>query len=121
MLRLATWNTLSGRAPTGGHDARAVARTVADLDADVVALQEIDHHQSRSGDRDQIADLVAALRSEGQPWVGHFVPTVLGTPGLTRSWRPAVTDRAPAGAPAYGIGLLSRLPVLSWHTLRWTA
>jgi endonuclease/exonuclease/phosphatase family metal-dependent hydrolase len=120
MLRLATWNTLSGRTPTGGHDAGGVARTIAAMDADVVALQEIDHHQDRSGGTDQIAELVAALRVDGRPWVGHFLPTLIGTPSLARSWRPATEDTVAPGTPAYGTALVTRLPVRSWHALRWT-
>ncbi len=49
MLRLATWNLLSGRTATGGHDLAAAARDLVRLDADVVALQEVDHLQPRSG------------------------------------------------------------------------
>ena len=71
------------------------------------------------GERDQLADLVAALGAGGEPWTGHFLPTLLGTPGLTRTWRPATPDsrRAPA-QPAYGIALVTRLPVHGWHSLR---
>jgi endonuclease/exonuclease/phosphatase family metal-dependent hydrolase len=121
LLRLASYNVLSGRVPGGDHDAEALARSVVALDADVVALQEIDHHQPRSGDRDQVADLLAALRAGGEPWTGHFLPTLLGTPALTRDWTPATSADVAPDQPAYGIALLSRLPVLSWHSLRWSA
>jgi endonuclease/exonuclease/phosphatase family metal-dependent hydrolase len=121
MLRLVTWNLLSARTATGSHDLIAAARDLVRLDADVVALQEVDHLQPRSGAVDQVAELVAALSAPGRPWTGHFLPTVLGTPALTRTWAPATVDAAPPGAPAYGIALLSRLPVRSWHSLRWTA
>jgi endonuclease/exonuclease/phosphatase family metal-dependent hydrolase len=121
MLRLATWNVLSGRTVNGGHDPEGLARSLVALDADVVALQEIDHLQARSGHRDQLADLVAALSQAGPLWTGHFLPTILGTPGLARSWRPATEDFVDADTAAYGIAVLSRLPVQSWHSLRWTS
>lgn len=121
MLRLATYNVQSGRGRTGGYDPEALARSVAALDADVVALQEVDHLLSRSGQVDQLADLVAALGSGEQPWTGHFLPTVLGTPGLTRTWEPARAADVPPERPAYGVALVSRLPVLSWHSLRLTS
>lgn len=118
MLRLASYNVQSGRGATGGYDADALARSVAALDADVVALQEIDQLQPRSGGAAQLADLVTALGSGGQPWVGHFLPTVIGTPGLTRSWVPARAPDVDGGVPAYGIALVTRLPVHGWHALR---
>ena len=121
MLRLATYNVQSGRGRTGGYDAAALARSVADLEADVVALQEIDHRQPRSGEVDQLTGLVAALGAGGQSWTGHFLPTLLGTPGLTRSWQPATEPDVPAGRSAYGIAVVSRLPVLAWHSLRLTS
>ena len=121
MLRLATWNVLGGRTATGRSDPAALARGVLALDADVVALQEIDYHQARSDERDQTADLIEALSSSGAPWAGHFLPTLAGSPGPARSWRPATGDFVSAGGSAYGIALLTRLPVRSWHSLRWTA
>lgn len=121
MLRLATWNLLSGRAADGRHDLGAAARDLARLDADVIALQEVDHLQPRSGAVDQLGELVSELSAGGAPWTGHFLPTLLGTPSLSRSWAAARADAPPVRSPAYGIALLSRLPVRSWHSLRWTA
>jgi endonuclease/exonuclease/phosphatase family metal-dependent hydrolase len=120
-LRLASFNVQSGRGRTGGYDADALTTSVAALDADLVALQEIDHFQTRSGARDQLAELVSALSSDGERWTGHFLPTVLGVPGIVRSWRPAASPQVPEGSSAYGIGLVTRLPVRAWHSLRLTS
>ena len=55
----------------------------------------------------------AALSAGGAPWTGHFLPTLLGTPGPgPRAGGRRPTDVVGAGAAAYGIALLSRLPVL---------
>jgi endonuclease/exonuclease/phosphatase family metal-dependent hydrolase len=121
VLRLASYNVQSGRGRTGRYDAEALARSVGALGADLVALQEIDHLQPRSGTRDQIGDLVAALSAGGERWTGHFLPTVLGTPGLVRTWRPAASPHGPPGGAAYGIGLVTRLPVRAWPSLRLTS
>jgi endonuclease/exonuclease/phosphatase family metal-dependent hydrolase len=126
MLRLATYNVLSGRVPGAdpdrGVDVGALARAVSALGADVVALQEVDSLQARSGMRDQVADLLAALSGGGEEWVGQFLPTLLGTPALTRSWTPATSAvGAVLDRPAYGVALLTRLPVRSWHSLRWAS
>jgi endonuclease/exonuclease/phosphatase family metal-dependent hydrolase len=49
-----------------------------------------------------------AADAMGAGW-HRFAPTVLGTPGA--HWTPAAADDGDGGGPAYGIALLSRLPV----------
>ena len=113
-MRLATFNVLHGRAPADGRvDLDRFASAVRTLDADVLALQEVDRAQPRSGS----ADLTAVAAEAGQYACARFVPALVGEPG---SWRPAA-DGDPAGAPAYGVALLSRLPVLSERTVRLPA
>lgn len=116
MPRVASFNVLHGRSLADGTVAPArLAEACAALDADVLGLQEIDVGQERSGVSDQPALVAEAMGA--REW--RFVPTLTGTPGGV--WRPA-DDKAPSGAPsteaAYGIALLSRLPVLWWRTLR---
>jgi endonuclease/exonuclease/phosphatase family metal-dependent hydrolase len=65
-MRLATFNVLHGQPIRNGRPlpvpagtgARPLAEAVASLDADVLALQEVDRYQERSGGVDQA--LVAA-------------------------------------------------------------
>jgi endonuclease/exonuclease/phosphatase family metal-dependent hydrolase len=111
-VRLATFNLLSGRSlRDGSADAGVLADAVRRLDADVLALQEVDRHQPRSGGVDQ-ADVAA--RAMGAT-AHRFVPLVRGTPG-TPSWRPVPPDPQ-NGEPSYGIALATRCPVQSWHVL----
>jgi endonuclease/exonuclease/phosphatase family metal-dependent hydrolase len=112
-VRLASFNLLSGRSLGDGRaDADVLADAVRRLDADVLALQEVDRFQPRSFGVDQAAVAAAAM---GARW-HRFVPLVRGTPG-TPGWRPV--PPAPAdGEPCYGIALLSRHPVAQWHVLR---
>lgn len=107
-MRLATFNVLHGRSLTDGlvHPAR-VADAVRGLDADVLALQEVDHGQDRSGQLDLTAVAAVTMGTAHS----RFVPTLIGTPGS--HWEAAEPDEPP-GRPAYGIGLVSRLPVLEW-------
>lgn len=86
-------------------DPARFAAAVAELDADVLALQEVDRDQPRSGGADLAAWAAEAMGATH--W--HFAPTVAGTPGLS-GWRAAGGD-VPAGRPAYGIALLSRRPL----------
>ena len=112
-MRLATFNVLHGRAPADGRvDLDRFAAAVRTLDADVLALQEVDRAQPRS----RSADLTAVAAQAGGYAAARFVPALQGQPG---SWRPA-TDDAEDG-PAYGVALLSRLPVLSERTIRLPA
>jgi endonuclease/exonuclease/phosphatase family metal-dependent hydrolase len=116
-LTLATWNLLHGRSLQHGQvradDLTAGAKM---LDADVVALQEVDRGQERSHRIDLTAVVAEAT---GAVW-WRFLPTLRGVPG--GSWDPmGPEEHGDPGRPEYGIGLVSRLPVLEWDVLRFAA
>jgi endonuclease/exonuclease/phosphatase family metal-dependent hydrolase len=113
-MRLATYNILHGMAlPDGTVEADRLGAAVADLDADVLGLQEVDRGQPRSANVDQTA--LAAVALDAAEW--RFAPTVTGTPG--ENWCPVDDGTVvPAEARAYGIGMVSRYPVRRWHVLR---
>ncbi|MDM7831066.1 endonuclease/exonuclease/phosphatase family protein [Cellulomonas edaphi] len=109
-MRVATYNVLHGRSLVDGRvDVDRFATAVRALDADVVALQEVDRGQSRS----RRADL-ATVAAEAMGGDVRFVATMHGLPGL---WRTAHDDLR-TSRPAYGVALVSRLPVTSWSTVR---
>jgi endonuclease/exonuclease/phosphatase family metal-dependent hydrolase len=120
-VRVTTVNLASGRDAAGEPSSAAeLAAAVAELDADVVAVQEIDVGQPRSHGVDQPAVVAAAL--DAAEW--RFAATVLGTPAPepVRSWVPVapVALRGPADAvegPRYGVALFSRVRVRRWHVL----
>ncbi|MGA5818943.1 endonuclease/exonuclease/phosphatase family protein [Kitasatospora sp. NPDC094028] len=133
-LRIATFNLLHGQplAPDGAPrpypaDAGApLAEAVAALDADVLALQEVDRHQARSGGTDQAA--VAAAAMCAGDW--RFAAALHGRPAPVAGWLPEpsapdglrvygpgeIGDGAP---PSYGTALLTRLPVRHWRARRF--
>ena len=125
-MRLASFNVLHGRSLADGEVStdRLVA-ACASLDADVLALQEIDRNQARSGSVDQTAAVAAGMGAGS--W--RFEPALLGEPGA--AWRAATDEDGPDGDengddPAraeagYGVGLVSRLPVRAWHVVRLRA
>jgi endonuclease/exonuclease/phosphatase family metal-dependent hydrolase len=104
-LRIATYNLLHGLdIRAGAVDLDAAAEAIAALGADVVAVQEVDRGLTRSGGCDQIAELAANLGLNGV-----FAPALLGDPTLRWARGPGA-DPDPGG-PAYGIGLLSAVPL----------
>jgi len=108
---VATFNILHGRTVGDGVDPQRLRDCVRRLDPDVLALQEVDCDQARSGR----ADLTAAA-AEAMGAVEHrFVAAISGTPGAT--WM-AATGREQPGTAAYGIALLSRFPAASWQVVR---
>ncbi|UJP39074.1 endonuclease/exonuclease/phosphatase family protein [Cellulomonas palmilytica] len=110
-MRLATFNIQHGRTADDRRvDVARFARAVRELDADVLALQEVDHHQLRSGR----ADLTAVAAQASGAVDARLAVTLRGPVGL---WREPRDAAAPRGA-AYGVALVSRLPVLEWRTVR---
>jgi endonuclease/exonuclease/phosphatase family metal-dependent hydrolase len=114
VLRLASWNIFRGRTRDRDRfDLDLVLRALRHLDADVVALQEVDRDQEESGASHQARVLAEAL---GMDW--RYAPTLLGP--LGRGPVPAATPAEPGGGeggPAYGIALLSRRPFRRSETL----
>jgi endonuclease/exonuclease/phosphatase family metal-dependent hydrolase len=122
-------------------DSGPLRDSVAALDADVLGLQEVDVDQPRSGGHHQVR--VAAETLDAEHW--RFVPSVAGTPGepgwtaagdthehaantqartVAQQRRRADRHDAPAPevrsiGPLYGVGLVSRRPVLEWRSTRF--
>ncbi|MEU1884710.1 endonuclease/exonuclease/phosphatase family protein [Micromonospora sp. WMMD987] len=114
-MRLATFNLLHGRSLTDGLvDPDRLTAAVHALDADILALQEVDRDQSRSGHHDLTALAAHALDAPEH----RFAAAVVGTPG--EQFRPLRHDDDGHGEPCYGIGLISRHPVRTWHVTRLT-
>jgi endonuclease/exonuclease/phosphatase family metal-dependent hydrolase len=108
-VRLATFNLLHGRSLSDGAvHADRVRAAVADLDADVLGLQEVDRAQPRSGGLDLTALAAEALGAS----VYRFAAAVVGTPGHV--WAPWHAE-ADIAHPQYGIALVSRFPVRRWQ------
>jgi endonuclease/exonuclease/phosphatase family metal-dependent hydrolase len=111
-MRLATFNILHGRSIHDGLvDLDRLADAIRSLDADILALQEVDRDQPRS----HLADLTA-VAAEAMGAVTHrFAAALSGTPGA--AWIAASENDLP-GVASYGIALLSRYPSESWQVLR---
>ena len=114
-MRLATYNVFSGRSLSDGRVVpERLTASVAALRVDVLGIQEVDRDQPRSGGVDMTAVAAAAMGVPDGQW--RFEPALHGTPG--ESWTAADAPGGEAAGPAYGVGLLSHLPVESWHVVR---
>ena len=118
-VRLGTLNLACGRGRPGlPLPAGELAAAVAGLDVDVLAVQELDLGQPRSGGVDQAAVVAGGLAAAD--W--RAAAALVGTPGPVRSWEPASPPRLHGprdtlDGPSYGIALLSRRPVSRWSVL----
>lgn len=118
VIRLATFNILHGARPSDGSvDLDRFADAVRSLDADILALQEVDHHQARSGG---VALSTIAAEAMGAR-VSCFVPVL---PGRLGEPVVPVPDRAPSLSKGhhdhagYGIAMISRFSAVDWRSLR---
>jgi endonuclease/exonuclease/phosphatase family metal-dependent hydrolase len=106
--------------PPGRTDV-TLSDAVQTLGSDVYGFQEVDHFLPRSGSRPQIRDIAESVNA--QYWA--MGPSVIGTPG--ESWRkkhdhePEIitqeTSHTDLMHECYGIGIVSKIPVTSWHRL----
>jgi endonuclease/exonuclease/phosphatase family metal-dependent hydrolase len=110
-VRVATFNLLSGKSPEDNvvREDRLVD-AIKTLDADVLGLQEVDVGQERSGR----LDLTAVVADAMGAGAARFEPTLIGAP--EDPWRRAHPGESYAAA--YGIAIVSRLPVQEWHAIR---
>lgn len=98
-MRLATFNLLHGRSLTDGLvDSDRLAAAIGALDADVLALQEVDRDQRRSGNLDLTA---IAARALDAPTTASPPPS--SAPPANSSARCATTTTATAN-PATASG-----------------
>lgn len=112
-MRLATFNLLNGTSPsTGLAEPDRLLTSAQALQADILAVQEVDRGQPRSHGVDQAAVMAEALRSKHF----RFEPALIGTPA--EQWRAAADEDTHSTDPAYGVALLSRWPVHAWHVVR---
>jgi endonuclease/exonuclease/phosphatase family metal-dependent hydrolase len=109
-LRLTSWNLLNGRSLVDGSATeetlhRGLSRFLEEFKPDLLAIQEVDNLQPRSGEVNQ-SHLIATMM-ESDHW--HYQPTLFGTPG--GEWSTTEQEQS----PTYGIGLISRIEVRRFH------
>ena len=121
-MRITSWNLLHGMEippNPAGPSAPALKRAIAEIDSDVIAVQEVDYLLPRTNGVNQIGEIATAMSATN--WA--FAPSVIGTPG--EKWR-KLNDRDPNYvsnssigdlAGSYGIAIASNIPVIKWQRL----
>ncbi|MCK9794255.1 endonuclease/exonuclease/phosphatase family protein [Isoptericola sp. 4D.3] len=117
MIRLVSANVQHGLVDGRRLDLERLGDALAGLGADVVALQEVDHLQARSGGEAQAQRLAEALGTTELRFVAALSGPLDQPSRRRRAPRSAVAAGSPA-VPGYGIALLSRHPVRAWHPMR---
>jgi endonuclease/exonuclease/phosphatase family metal-dependent hydrolase len=119
-MKVTSWNLLHGMTipPKSGDDFSGFAQAAADLGADVLAIQEVDHGLARSNNAFQTRDIAIAMGAKN--WA--FAPGIIGSP--EGKWEKASNDIATniesisaIDSGSYGIGIISKIKVLKWHRL----
>jgi endonuclease/exonuclease/phosphatase family metal-dependent hydrolase len=127
-MRVTSWNLLHGMAIPPSNDLAAdqikLGEAIQAIGADVIGIQEVDEQLTRSGNASQTAVVAEAMRTKH--W--GFAPVMVGAPG--EKWRKLnsldakiiTTDNIASNRQSnvdgnYGIGIVSRIPVVSWDRL----
>ncbi|NDC13417.1 MAG: metal-dependent hydrolase [Actinobacteria bacterium] len=115
-----SWNLLHAMAipPNSGANLDAALKSIHDVvPSDVFAIQEVDVHQDRSGNGNQVRHVAESIGAAH--WA--FAPVMYGTPGA--KWRGINesiifenNDTVPQES-MYGIGIVSKIPVKKWHRI----
>jgi endonuclease/exonuclease/phosphatase family metal-dependent hydrolase len=133
-VKLATFNVLHGRPMRKGQPfalpaaaaEELLAGAVASVGADILALQEVDRLQERSGQADQA--VIAARALDAKDW--RYASALHGRAVRGKGWvhdpaEPGLRVYGPGdtaalgGTASHGIALLTRLPVRTWHARRF--
>jgi endonuclease/exonuclease/phosphatase family metal-dependent hydrolase len=120
-MRITSWNFLHGQVikPAEGSSALSpLDEALNQIASEVIALQEVDLHLERSGNKNQAEEI--AISADARHW--GFAPTLNGTPGF--SWRKlrrdeeqVITKTSPEIQDLYGLAIISSIPVKEWLRL----
>ena len=121
-MRIATWNILHGQLLNSNNlnDAAAVfSECVAELDADLLVLQEVDQRYPRSANLNQTQIAASAMKTPY--WAFAPVFYIYGE-GADDQREPStgadiITESNPTDRGGYGISIISKIPVLKWERL----
>ncbi len=118
-MKVISWNIFNGQAADPRQPVPPLKESIQDAvgnaGCDVIAVQEVDENQPRSGSVHQMEIVAEAI---GADYWG-YARAVIGTPGF--GWRKPTAEEkiihSDSALPGYGIGLASKIAVNKWHRL----
>ena len=114
-MKVISWNVLHGQRVPVEEKSLDLTGACNQLGADLLGVQEVDENQPRSGGSKQVEAIAAAMGTVH--WA--YARTVIGTPG--EMWRRPESSESLLhthfSEPSYGIGLISKIPVRTWHRI----
>ncbi len=112
-MKVISWNLLHGQPPLPEGPNSELRSIFANLDCDLLGVQEVDENQPRTDGARQVEEIAKA--SGAKDWA--YARALIGTPGGV--WRKPVGDeselQSSQSSPSYGIGMISKLPVKKWQ------
>ena len=120
-MRLTSWNLLHGQAMPADEEvdpSALLTAEIARLRSDLIGLQEVDYFLARSGTHNQVGNIASMMGATD--WA--FAPSLMGSPdddwrNLDEGDETIITQNSKISLPGYGIGIVSKIPVISWHRL----
>lgn len=121
-MKVISWNIFNGQAANPTEPAPDLTESIQQLTAltgcDLIAVQEVDENQPRSGTVHQMEIVAKAIGAEH--W--GYARAVIGTPGFgwrrpTDSEKTIQTETDSLDLPGYGIGIATKVPVKAWHRI----
>ncbi len=113
-MRLATWNILHGKILDLNSGPDAFKAAILTLNSDLIGLQEVDHLHPRSDLQNQAAMAAAAMNTSNWAFVSAFYFENGNEIALKSDDLGLITSSSPSEKAAYGIAIISRLPVSEW-------
>ena len=114
-MKVISWNLLHGQPPLPEGPNSELRSIFANLDCDLLGVQEVDENQPRTDGARQVEEIAKA--SGAKDWA--YARALIGTPGGV--WRKPVGDeselQSSQSSPSYGIGMISKIAVKKWHRL----
>ncbi len=119
-MKLVSWNIMHGEIVTPAavvDSVVALAKSVQELDPDLIGLQEVDYGHPRTENINQTQNIAETL---GAQWWA-FAPSFYVVDGKEKNVNhgdlPIITNEKPETISAYGISIVSRVPVKKWLRL----
>ena len=117
-MKIASWNIMHGEIVTPGKSDDALAlfkESVLAINAQVIGLQEVDHSHPRSGSINQAKEIAQSMKAQDWAFAPCFYVIDDQQINIDPKETPIITNANESTTAAYGIAIISRIPVQEWR------